>query len=99
MRYRPRHLRLNSRRQTLPRGIIGTLIIATILYVLVAIVLTGMVPFTKLDVADPVAFALERRASARSSAGIISVGALGWHVHHDGHHDLQLIPADLCDWP
>lgn len=60
---------------TLPRGIIGTLVIATILYVLVAIVLTGMVPFTKLDVADPVAFALSA-VHLRSVGGIISVGAL-----------------------
>lgn len=61
--------------KTLPRGIIGTLIIATILYVLVAIVLTGMVPFTKLDVADPVAFALGI-VHLRGLGGFISVGAL-----------------------
>lgn len=40
----------------LPRGIIYSLIICTALYVLVSLVLTGMVPYTKLQVADPMAF-------------------------------------------
>lgn len=42
----------------MPRGIIGTLMICTVLYMLVSVVLTGMVSYKKLDVADPVAFAL-----------------------------------------
>ncbi|MFD1431774.1 APC family permease [Lacticaseibacillus yichunensis] len=61
--------------KTLPRGIIGTLIIATVLYMLVAIVLTGMVPYTKLNVADPVAFALNLIHQPKL-AGVISIGAL-----------------------
>ncbi|MFD1394057.1 amino acid permease [Lacticaseibacillus jixianensis] len=61
--------------KTLPRGIIGTLIIATVLYVLVAIVLTGMVKFTHLDVADPVSFALIFIHQPQL-AGIIAIGAL-----------------------
>ncbi|KRN22255.1 APC family permease [Lacticaseibacillus camelliae] len=61
--------------KTLPRGIIGTLIIATILYVLVAIVLTGMVKYTHLNVADPVSFALNFIHQPQL-AGIIAVGAL-----------------------
>ncbi|KRM72773.1 APC family permease [Lacticaseibacillus brantae] len=61
--------------KNLPRGIIGTLIIATILYVLVAIVLTGMVSYTKLNVADPVAFALNL-VHQRWIGGVISIGAL-----------------------
>ncbi|MCS7079648.1 MAG: amino acid permease [Chloracidobacterium sp.] len=40
----------------LPRGIIYSLIICTALYVLVSLVLTGIVPYTKLQVADPMAF-------------------------------------------
>ncbi|MFQ3583225.1 amino acid permease [Chloracidobacterium validum] len=40
----------------LPRGIIYSLIICTALYVLVSLVLTGMVSYTKLQVADPMAF-------------------------------------------
>ncbi len=61
--------------KTLPRGIIGTLIIATILYVLVAIVLTGMVHYSELNVADPVAFALAA-VHQTGIGGIISVGAI-----------------------
>jgi APA family basic amino acid/polyamine antiporter len=44
----------------MPVGIIGSLAICTVLYVLFAIVLTGMVPFTKLGVSAPVAIAIDR---------------------------------------
>lgn len=39
----------------MPIGIMGSLIICTILYVLVAIVLTGIVPYDQLNVPDPIA--------------------------------------------
>jgi basic amino acid/polyamine antiporter, APA family len=38
-----------------PIGILGSLGISTVLYILMAIVLTGIVTFTRLNVADPVA--------------------------------------------
>ena len=41
-----------------PHGIVLTLGIVTLLYVLVTFVLTGMVHYSQLNVADPVAFAL-----------------------------------------
>ena len=44
----------------LPRGMIYSLIICTILYILIAFVLTGMVPFSDLKVADPLAFVFEK---------------------------------------
>ncbi len=47
----------------LPRGIIYSLIICTALYVLVSLVLTGMVPYTKLQVADPMAFVFGREGA------------------------------------
>ena len=62
-------------RKNMPIGIIGTLVIATILYVGVSIVLTGMVSYTKLNVADPVAFAMNL-VNQNWTAGIISLGAL-----------------------
>ena len=40
----------------LPRGMIFSLIICTTLYVLIALVLTGMVSYTTLQVGDPLAF-------------------------------------------
>jgi APA family basic amino acid/polyamine antiporter len=42
-------------RRDMPIGIMGSLGISTILYILVAIVLTGIVSYTELNVADPMA--------------------------------------------
>lgn len=42
--------------KTLPRGMIYSLLICTVLYVALALVLTGMVSYTKLNVGDPLAF-------------------------------------------
>ena len=39
----------------MPIGILGSLTVSTVLYILVAIVLTGIVSYTQLNVADPVA--------------------------------------------
>lgn len=44
----------------LPRGMIYSLVICTVLYILIAFVLTGMVPFTELKVTDPLAFVFDR---------------------------------------
>jgi len=44
----------------LPRGMIYSLVICTVLYILIAFVLTGMVPFTELKVSDPLAFVFEQ---------------------------------------
>jgi basic amino acid/polyamine antiporter, APA family len=43
----------------MPIGILGSLGISTILYILVAIVLTGIVSYTTLNVADPVAVGVD----------------------------------------
>ncbi|MDB5159227.1 MAG: putative amino acid permease YhdG [Mucilaginibacter sp.] len=45
-----------SPQRDLPRGMIYSLIICTVLYILVALVLTGMVNYKDLQVADPLAF-------------------------------------------
>ena len=42
----------------MPRGILGSLIICTIIYILVGFVMTGMVNYTFLNVPDPVAVAV-----------------------------------------
>ena len=44
----------------LPRGMIYSLVICTVLYILVAFVLTGMVNYSELNVSDPLAFVFER---------------------------------------
>ncbi len=43
----------------MPIGILGSLVLCTILYILVALVLTGVVPYTKLGVPDPIAVAID----------------------------------------
>src|SRR6058998_1713219 len=53
--------------RNLPIGILGGLAICTLIYMVVGFVLTGMVPFTELGVADPLAKAL-------TSAGFTTVG-------------------------
>ncbi|SCB74225.1 basic amino acid/polyamine antiporter, APA family [Fictibacillus enclensis] len=59
----------------LPLGIIWSLAICTVLYIIVSLILTGMVPFAKLNVADPVSFALHY-VGQDSIAGLVSVGAI-----------------------
>lgn len=46
-------------RKDMPIGIMGSLSISTILYILVAIVLTGIVSYTELNVADPMAVGVD----------------------------------------
>jgi APA family basic amino acid/polyamine antiporter len=46
-------------RRTVPIGLLGTVIIATTIYIAVGFVLTGMVNYRQLGVADPIAVALE----------------------------------------
>ena len=43
----------------MPIGILGSLFVCTILYILVALVMTGVVPFSDLNVAAPVAVAID----------------------------------------
>ena len=44
----------------MPIGILASLVVCTVLYVVVALVLTGMVSYKELDVAAPVALALDK---------------------------------------
>ncbi len=43
----------------LPIGILGSLVICTVLYIAVALVITGIVSYTKLNVPDPIAFGVD----------------------------------------
>jgi APA family basic amino acid/polyamine antiporter len=43
----------------MPIGILGSLVISTLLYVAVGLVLTGIVPFDKLNVPDPIAVGID----------------------------------------
>lgn len=59
----------------MPIGIIGSLVICTLIYIVVAGILTGMVPWDKLGVADPLAAAFAY-VGADVSAGIVALGAV-----------------------
>ena len=50
----------------MPRALLGTVAVATLLYIGIALVLTGLVPYTGLDVADPI------------SRALAAAGPLGW---------------------
>lgn len=62
----------------LPRAMFYTLFICTALYILLVLVITGMTNYTKLDVADPLAFVFQDQHSRMGDAlaGIISVSAI-----------------------
>jgi APA family basic amino acid/polyamine antiporter len=64
---------LNPQRN-LPLGILGGLGICTLIYVVVGFVLTGMVPYKELAVADPLARALQL-AGFRAIGWIVALGA------------------------
>ncbi len=59
----------------MPIGILGSLAVATVLYMVVAAIMTGVVPYGKLGVADPIALVLNTLHMPRAS-GVISVGAI-----------------------
>ena len=59
----------------IPFGIITSLIVCTVLYVAIALVLTGIIPWDKLNVADPLAVALQY-IHADWAAGILALGAV-----------------------
>jgi len=60
--------------RNLPIGILGGLAICTVIYVLVGFVLTGMVPYKELAVADPLARALQL-AGFNAVGWIVALGA------------------------
>ncbi|MBP5999640.1 MAG: amino acid permease [Sediminibacterium sp.] len=59
----------------MPRGMIYSLLICTVLYILIALVLTGMVDYSLLKVDDPLAFVFER-IGLHKIGYIISVSAV-----------------------
>jgi basic amino acid/polyamine antiporter, APA family len=60
----------------MPVGILGSLVICTILYVVVALVLTGMVKYTELNVPAPVAVAIDKYPALHWMGLPVKLGAL-----------------------
>ncbi len=56
-------------------GIIGSLVLATTVYIIVAAILTGIVPFADLDNAQPLAYALKQNGSGIGSM-LVATGAV-----------------------
>lgn len=64
--------------KTMPRGIIGSLLIAVILFVAVSLVLVGMVPYHQyLNSAEPVGYALRKTGYGHIATIVQSVAILG----------------------
>ncbi len=59
----------------MPVGIIGSLLICTVLYIVVSAIATGVVPYRELDVPDPIAVAADR-AGLGWMATLIKIGAI-----------------------
>jgi APA family basic amino acid/polyamine antiporter len=59
----------------MPIGILGSLVICTVLYILVSGLLTGIVPYTSLNVSDPVAVGIDATGVTWASF-LVKVGAI-----------------------
>jgi basic amino acid/polyamine antiporter, APA family len=59
----------------MPRGIMGAIVISTVLYVLIGLVLTGMVPYSQLGVGDPLAYVFNS-IGMPWFAGVVAVSAV-----------------------
>lgn len=94
-------------KRDMPIGIIGSLAICTILYIAVSGVMTGVVPYSELDNAEPVAYVL-RSIGYNFGSAIVGTGAIAglttvllvmiyaqtrafFAMSRDG-----LIPASIC---
>lgn len=63
-------------KRDLPRATILTLVICTILYVIISLVLTGMVSYKTLNVADPLAEVFKSYENLGWMTGLVSVSAV-----------------------
>ena len=60
----------------LPRAILATLIISSVLYIAMAMVMTGMVPYPQLGAAAPVAVALDAHKELAWLGNLVKLGAI-----------------------
>jgi APA family basic amino acid/polyamine antiporter len=63
----------------LPIGILGSLAICTVIYIIVAVVLTGMMPWSTLNTAEPLSVAM-RVVNKNWAAGIVAFGSVVAHT-------------------
>jgi APA family basic amino acid/polyamine antiporter len=63
-------------KRDVPLGILGTLVVSCILYLAMAAVLTGLVPYEKLDVAEPVALAIDLHPQLHWIGAFVKIGII-----------------------
>jgi len=73
----------------MPIGIIGSLLICTVLYIAVSAVATGIVPYLQLDVPDPIAVADFLDDGRRWFASTICQPSASKIPHSLDHHDID----------
>jgi len=59
----------------MPIGILGSLVVCTVLYILVSGILTGLVPYASLNVAEPIAVGIEATGFTMLSS-LVKIGAI-----------------------
>ena len=69
-------LEAKNPQRDLPIGIIGALVISTLLYVGMSAVMTGMVPYTQLNVDEPVAAAMDAHPQLTWLAPLVKAGII-----------------------
>jgi len=62
--------------KNMPIGILGSLAVCTIIYIIVCAVLTGLMPYTELGTAKPVATALENHPTLAWLKTAVEIGAI-----------------------
>ncbi|HEY1659170.1 MAG TPA: amino acid permease [Candidatus Sulfotelmatobacter sp.] len=62
-------------KRDMPIGILGSLAVCTVLYILTAVVLTGLVKYTSLDVPDPLAIGIDMTGVSWGSF-LVKIGAI-----------------------
>ena len=86
----------------LPKAMFYSLIICTVVYILVALVLTGMTSYKNLNVGDPLAYVFSTMNSkwANWIAGIISISAViapaGTAAYMDEYEPRRAFTSNLC---
>ena len=61
-------------RRDLPIGILASLLVCTVLYILLALVITGIVPYAQLGVPDPIAVGVDKIVSLRGWSPVAQKG-------------------------
>lgn len=63
-------------KKDMPIGILGSLVICTVLYIVVSGLLTGVVSYTALNVSDPVAIGIDAVPGVRWGSFLVKLGAI-----------------------